>query len=296
MKSCVGVFALLITLLPGAPASAQRGCTATPIASLPLRLEQGRVLVEITINQQPVWFAVDTGASHSVLDRRLVERLRLPTRIFRSMGASDIGGSRVETLVYKTIVAMGAWSSGRFSVYIVADLSVDGLLAADILGRFDVDLDFAGARMTLFKRSACTAPPGPGPFKTISSAVMFETNRIRTPVMLDGKEHWAIVDTGASRSYIAASAARAGFGIDMDKLPSHKARAVYGAELLVAPHDFTVLQIGDVTLPNPRLSLTRPENGFGDSPVLLGLEHLQNLRLFIAYGGRRLVISPARQP
>jgi hypothetical protein len=149
--------------------------------------------------------------------------------------------------------------------------------------------------MNLFARGACRGePPGSGPYQTISMAVIGAADRIRAPVTLDGRDYWAIIDTGTRRSYIAASQTLADFGIRMEDSTTRKARGVYGGELNVVPHDFGALKIGDVVLPKPRLNLTTPEKGFGESQILLGLEHLRNLRLFIAFGKRRLTIAPAR--
>jgi hypothetical protein len=54
------------------------------------------------------------------------------------------------------------------------------------------------------------------------------------------------------------------------------------------------LQVGDVSLPAPRLSLTSPDRGFEEGAIVLGMEHLRRLRLFVTYGTRRVYVAPAR--
>jgi predicted aspartyl protease len=297
--------ALLVFSLAGAVPAMAQPCTAEPFASLPLLMRDGRVLVEIKVNDQPALFALDTGASNSVMSKGLVQRLGLPTSTARALGARDIGGGGTEKLAHNAYVSLGGRRVSNATSYSwrgfpVADLGVDGLLGSDLLRGFDVDLDFAGARMNLFGRGACDGvAPGPGPAVALSTAsqgwsAFGRLSRIRVPVRLDGREVWAIVDTGAARSYIAASAAREAFGLEIGKMQAGAARGAYGGALKVAPHDFRELQIGAVKLPGPRLSLTLPDQGFEDSPILLGLEQLQHLRLFMAFGARRLYVAPAR--
>jgi predicted aspartyl protease len=281
-------------MLLAAPA-AQAGCTAAPLASLPLRSERGHVLVEILINDQPAWFAVDTGAANSVMNTDLAKRLQLSTGRYPSLTPTDISGNQTGgKLTNRVRVSLGRQRILNQRRLFVADLHTDGLLAGDLLGGFDIDLDFAGARMNLFGRGICADPPGDGPSQAIPSAVT--DNRVYAPVLLDGKELLALVDTGAPRSYIAASKAQADFGIRMDDARTARARGAYGGELKVMPQDFHTLAIGGFTLEKPSLSLTTPETGFAETPVVLGLEHLQGLRLFIAYGARRLTVSPASRP
>jgi predicted aspartyl protease len=282
------------------PAAAQQ---CRPFASLPLLLRDERVLVEISVNDQPVLFALDTGAANSVMSTALVQRLGLPTSSFRALGARDIGGGGTEKLAHNVRISLGGRrivNTYSWRGYPVTDLGVDGLLGGDLLRGFDVDLDFTGGRMGLFSRGACDgAPPGFGPSSALSTAGLGSSafgrlSRIRIPVRLDGREFWAIVDTGAARSYFAASQAFSEFGLDIAKMDAGRARGAYGGALRVAPHDFRTLQVGAVSLPNPRLSLTMPDRGFEEAPIILGLEQLRHLRLFMAFDARRLYVAPAQ--
>ncbi len=292
---CLGIW-----LTAAVPAAAQ-SCTAKAAASLPLVAEGNRLLVEITVNDIPARFALDTGAANSVISEGLVQRLKLTTISRRAVGAQDIGGGRSEKFAQAILTLAGRRPavSITWRGYPVSNLAVDGLLGSDLLRIFDFELDFAGARMNLYTPYACNgAAPGPGPAAALSMAGLGSSaygrlNRIRIPVTLDGKSFWAIVDTGAARSYLAAGAALAEFGLDIQKMNPGRARGAYGGDVLVAPREFRELRIGNVSLPSPQVNLTAPDRGFDEGAIVLGLEHLRQLRLFVTYGTRRLHVAPA---
>jgi predicted aspartyl protease len=291
-----GLPAALIGLLLGAvPAAAQIHCAAAPLSAVPLLAQSGRLMIAVKINDQPALFALDTGTATSVMSMKLIERLGLRTTSLGALGGWDIGGKRAARMVSSAKVTLGHHTSGRtWWRYLAADLSIDGLLGMDLLQDFDVDLDFAAGQMRLFAPGACD---GVAP-AAIAVAMMRENwpSRIRIPVRLDGRQYQAVVDTGASRSYFAASTARQEFGLDIAQMKPGRARGAYGGEISVAPHDFRALEIGGVTFSGPRLSLAAPDEGFDGAPILLGMEQLRHLRLFVSKNSRRLYVAPARQP
>jgi predicted aspartyl protease len=292
MKAGLVLTALLLAVIP---AQAQARCA--PISSLPLRQQDGKLLVEVEVNNRPATFLLDTGGVTSVIATRLAARLNLPTRVNHAkVDVRDAGGARAERYVTIRNVTLGERRI-RPRNYIVAELrqGVDGLLAPDLLRDLDLDLDFAGQRLDLYAAGACAGrPPGSG---TFSSAAMLDggwARRIQVETMLDGRPFRATVDTGARQSYVAASAAEAAFGISPARAPG-AARGIFGGEVAVTPHDFTTLQLGEMVWENPRLHLASPEDGFDGAPLLLGLQQLQGLRLFVAYSERKLYISRTPQ-
>ena len=285
---------LIAPLLAALPAAAQERCA--PLSSLPLRHQDGKLLVEVEVNNRPATFLLDTGGVTSVIATRLAARLNLPTRVNHArVDVRDAGGARAERYVTIRNVTLGTRRI-RPRNYIVAALrdGVDGLLAPDLLRDLDLDLDVAGQRLDLYAAGACAGrPPGRGVF---SSAAMLDggwARRIQVEAMLDGRTLWATVDTGARQSYVAASAVQA-LGISPAQTPG-MARGIFGGEVAVTPHDFTTLKLGEMVWENPRLHLASPEDGFDGAPLLLGLQQLQGLRLFVAYSEQKLYISRTPQ-
>jgi predicted aspartyl protease len=315
-------FAILIAavVMTATSAAAQNLCDAAPAAVVPFDIENGRMLVDVRVNGRPARFAIDTGGFGSVIGTRLVESLKLPQHRFRGFNLpQDVGGSRATLGASVTSLFLGGRPLYNW-LYAVADTppGTDGLLANDVLRFYDLDFDFAGHRLALYPSLACAGrPPGTGAFSTAviqtpagpraqqlpvfllpAGTGAFSTVRIKSggtqtpkiliPVLLDGKEMLAALDTGANHSYIAASQARESFGVALDP-NAGRARGTFGGLIAVSPHDFDSLQIGDTVLARPRLYLM--DQGRDDIPILLGLEQLQDLRLFVSLRAGRLYVS-----
>ncbi|GAA4098498.1 MULTISPECIES: retropepsin-like aspartic protease [Actinomadura] len=111
------------------------------------------VLVPVTVNGYgPYDFILDTGASSSSVDRRLVDRIGLPDT-GESARVRGVGGSTVAPLV-----RVGDWRVGGRPLHgrslVVTDVGDDrvaGLLGSDELRRFGViTVDYARARLVLY--------------------------------------------------------------------------------------------------------------------------------------------------
>ncbi len=132
--------------------------------AIPLVVIQGpstgtMALVPVTIDGQgPFNFALDTGASHSAIDRELAERLNLPvtgkpTKVAGVGSISEAIPVRVNEwragdveLPPGTLVTLEMPSTSR-------DLKLQGLLGSDVLSRYGaVKVDYVGRELTLHPR------------------------------------------------------------------------------------------------------------------------------------------------
>ena len=162
-RPCLCRLALLLLALPGC------NRLSTPQVapgehSVKLVVVQGPgegtlALVPVTLEGQgPFNFALDTGASHSVIDRDLADRLHLPV----AGAATKVAG--VGAVSEATPVRIKEWSLG--SVELPAgtlmvvdmpassrDLKMHGLFGSDILSRFGaVRIDYVNKELTLRPR------------------------------------------------------------------------------------------------------------------------------------------------
>ena len=118
-----------------------------------------------------------------------------------------------------------------------ANGSVDGVLAGDLLSRYDIEIDFAARKLNYFSPDHCDGKGGAGkPAATVAvvpitlGQTMRDTvqgngqemlngpadSHIRVPVTLDGKNFTAVVNTGAPNSTMNADVAKRVFGITAD--------------------------------------------------------------------------------
>lgn len=133
-----------------------RARTATAPAAIPLRVITNRgatlVLVPLKVNGHgPYEFILDTGASTSTVDRRLVRRLGLP-RTGQTARVTGVTGSAVVPVVRVTRWTLGGRPlRGReLTVTDIGDNRIAGLLGSDELRRFGaVTVDFQRERLVL---------------------------------------------------------------------------------------------------------------------------------------------------
>ena len=133
------------------------------------------LFVQATIGGAPVTLLVDTGAERTLLTEAAVDRLRLPrdfqhaTRTFGIGSPTATWDARLPDgmVLGGTHFPVDSVTVGHFGIDNVAGGSADGLLGADILLAFDLDLDLPAQRITFYRaRPECpdAAPPWKEPY------------------------------------------------------------------------------------------------------------------------------------
>jgi hypothetical protein len=140
------------------PVSAPRGQMLVDIKVL----KQGKqvlALVPVTINGKGPWaFAIDTGASQSLVDSQVAHELAVPTTGTKQKIAGVASVSKVSAIKVKD------WRVGKVKLppttVVEANLpfgnahgGVQGLLGSDMLSQFDVvTIDYVHSRLLLHHR------------------------------------------------------------------------------------------------------------------------------------------------
>ena len=109
---------------------------------------------------------------------------------------------------------------------------------------------------------------------------------------LDNREIVAIVDTGAQRSSLSATAAHA-LGVTEAVLGDDrtiKTRGATGEEVLSYVHRFSKLEVGAEVMRNPELIVTNVR--FQDADIILGADFVKSRRTWMAYESFQIFISP----
>lgn len=147
-------------------------CTAqlqfTHPVSIGFERVQNGIFFRATVNahREPLWFVLDSGAAHTLLDAKVAERLGI-----RATGQSSIGGAgsgRVPVAVAKngTVSIDGLRvSSIDFNLLDLAMLtdawgrSLDGIIGYDLFCDSIVTIDYAAQRLTIQPATARVAIP-----------------------------------------------------------------------------------------------------------------------------------------
>jgi predicted aspartyl protease len=295
------LYLLLVSILfLASPAVADDSCRLVRMATFDIDINSaGGVSVPITISGQSVNLLVDTGAIFSMLTEQTVARLGLQKLNTFGSYETMFGGKKVVFYVETKDVNLGGLKADHMPMQVlpegVTPDDVGGLLGPNIMRHYDVDFDFANAKFNFFSPEHCagkvvywtTTPPA-----AIRIGID-QVGHIVVPVVIDGHEIYAAIDTGASRSVLSLELARQLFdiaGTDPKLTPVMKSR------WKALHYPFAALTLQGVTVRNPDFELISEADSHlpdGAPKLILGMGILRQLHLYIAYKEKTLYVTPA---
>lgn len=292
-------------------------CTLHNVATLPmLDGYPGRVVVEVTIAGQPRRFLVDTGGVFTSIYQHLADELGLHVQsVASNIEIYNLQGGRVKRFARLPSLTFGALSGDDMPVLVEPDPRIrqrfDGILAPDVLSKFDLDFDFANRKLNLVMPDHC-------PGNVVYWAAAFADadydlrgGHIVLAMKLDGKDVTATLDTGSVTTHMFEGAARRLFDINYTPpvLAELRGRGRYESDWM--QHDFQSLSIGGLAVNHPAVfilpdnatqSFAREHAGelndvsaprLETTDMLLGMDVIGKLHLYIAYKERKLYLTDA---
>jgi len=303
MRVLIPLLLLLVAGLAGC--AAPESCALVPLADMPLDTRANLMFVTAVINGQPVRLLVDTGAERTVLTQAAVARLGLPHDARRQTRSLGIGGSSSNWDVDISGIVLGQTRFpvdhvvvGNFTIDHIDGPRTDGLLGADILLAFDMDIDSAAHRLTLYRvrRCADAVPPWREPAIRING-LDARRDRLLVPITLDGMAGMAILDTGAQATSIGMQLAHR-LGLSAESLQADRTIMAHGAApqaVSVHVHQFHELVVGgEARIEDPALAVVPNDSGIGDA--LLGGDFLRGRRVWLSFATRRLFVGVGGVP
>jgi predicted aspartyl protease len=261
------LLAFVVALL-ASPVIGRAACEMHARADVAFTLVGGHLLVPLTVNGLGATFVLDTGAERSMVTPDAVQRLGLTLdqwvgTTMRGVGgvvehqnanprSLKLGGVALQrrTITHDTSLTVGALPPMSVGV------SIDGLLGRDFLSVFDLELDMAVQRLTLYDVAGCGGRflPWTPPYASVQAETPM-THALILPITLDSHRLTALLDTGASASIIALPG-MIRLGLTPAALaadPAAETRGVGRQTPEMHRHRFTSLQIGGVTQHDPWL-------------------------------------------
>lgn len=300
MRIQIAFASLALLLLSVTPAWAD-ACRSPQHTSFVLETDwYGGVYVPVGIAGQRMKLLVDTGGATSMLTDSTVASLGLAPQPIRTHRVTMYGGLQLTNFVRVGGVQVGGAPINPSTFYVMPDnripYALSGTLAPDFLSRYDVEFDFANARMNLFPQGACDdhAYWTNGPSGSVITAPN-DTNHIIAAVEIDGQKVMALFDTGASRSDLSLETAQRMFGAAMNPSTLRPATGA-DAEPGLYSHPFHTISIGGVAITNPDIVLV-PDAISRRPPrtprLVLGMGVLRRLHLYISYSRHTLTLTQA---
>jgi predicted aspartyl protease len=285
-------------------AEPQPTCRLIRLASLDMGTDStGGATLSASIRDHPVTLLVDTGGFVTMFTESTVTALGIPSEVVPQSGLYIYGGIPLRRFAHVSEFRLGRMKVGAMDFpllppnFLPPDL--DGIIAPDLLYNFDVDFDFANAKLNLFSKDHCE---GKVIYWTRNAAAVVKIP-VRTddalhfvfPVELDGKEVEATLDTGASGSGLSLDTAEDLFDLKED---SPSMRHVSGPNGIKDAYiyPFKTLSFDGVTVDHPDILMVSDRDskmGGARAKLIIGMNVLRHLHLYIAYHERTLYLSDA---
>ncbi len=275
------------------------GCSAKSIGRIVVATISNVPIVTLFANGHPVVLLLDTGAERTVFTPNVAERIGAqPPRVefLRQIhgAAGTLSAREVElrsftagevAIPWRRVVVASVTMSTIFST------PLDGLLGADVLSGFDIDLDLPHQQMLLYEKQSCpSAPPWAGPYTGINAG-RSAGEHLFFPVQLDGRGIVAFVDTGAQRTVLSTTAALA-LGVTEAALARDRSittRDATAHQLDSRLHRFSRLTVGAEMIRNPEVAVTDVK--LTDADLVLGIDFLKSRHIWLSYGSLRIFLS-----
>ncbi|HTQ15588.1 MAG TPA: aspartyl protease family protein [Rhizomicrobium sp.] len=290
-----------LALLAMTAAARAEDCHLERIASLNMIWDRGDMLVPVDIQGQTRKFLIDISGYKSQITETAADELRLThTALNPNFRIQIESGKSVTHEAAAGPVKLGALSIDRMKFLAVPDdvfiKSVDGTIANDILGNYDVEIDPAGGKVNLYSQDHC---PGQVVYWTRApaAAITFRTGDwLHDDFMADLNGHPidAMIDTASSKSHIESDLAAREFGWSEDEFKSYG--GILGEDGEYSPA-FTHLSLNGVEIVNPRIVIAK-QQFHGDGPVMLslGMNILRNFHIFISNKDHTIYLTAANAP
>jgi predicted aspartyl protease len=284
--------------------------------------DSGSVIVPVSLENQQVPMAIDTGSPISAVDPVVAKKLGLIEERIAEDFLYNLAGESFTYVALPHDFGLGDMHSKWEGLVVwpsrmTHEGSIGGTISADILRHYDIDIDFGSHKLNVFSQDHC---PGKVVYWTSDNVavvpvhVLYPDGHIIVPVTLDGNSFHAVLDTGSSESFLSQEAAPNTFGLDptspgMSKISDHGGPG----GVAVYHHSFKNLGFEGVSVGNPTISIfdnmaQNHEAGAShlgsrfsslsgqEYQLTLGLNELRHLHLYIAYKEQKLYITPATAP
>ena len=257
----------------------------------------------ISINGRNADMLLDTGAAQNVLTDASAARLGLERTYGGGLYLEGIGGKQETGSVRSREVRLGQARGQDLTFATLADSfkvrGADGVLGMNFLYDYDLDLDFWGGRLGLFKAAHYCATPittMTGPLYSVPLAfssgpgdnVVWLSPNVN--VTINGHVLRAAIDTGAEHTVIFRDSARRA-GLSEAAVLAHGHLRGIGKQSVAADIRISApVMIGDLTVQNMPI-VVADQRHLQDTEMLLGFDFVTRVHLWISHSSNTLIMQ-----
>jgi predicted aspartyl protease len=270
----------------------------------------------MVVNGKDSLVQFDTGSEDNLITEEAAHRLGMAVNVSGYNYAEGVGGTQMTGVARSRDVRLGDAHGERleFTTFPgrVQWQSGDGLLGMSFLHDFDMDLDFWGGRVGLYKAISGCDTPQAALAQPLYAVDLIDDPNSASPevfVSINGTRLRARIDTGAEQTAIFRLGARragliTGQVQGMFEAGGIGPRAVKADLRISAP-----VVIGDLTVNNMPVAVTDQrslgpsgQRGTADTDMLLGYDFVTRVHLWISHSSRTVIMqyppqaSPAAEP
>lgn len=300
----LGRWALLVivttfSVSTGVTRAASAHCILKTFSPTVVPNDRGEIELSVTVAGQPALFILDTGASWSMI--RASRAVDLPTE--RShIEIQGFGGFATNRVAALPEISIGPWSVKHAAFFVGPEKwdpgpDVWGLIGADFLQPFDLELNLAENKVNFFLPSDCGDDVVYWPNSGIAKIPLeIDKNLIYLRVKLDGEDIKAIFDTGAYSTLLSLARADSLFDLtpgDPRLEAAGTAVGVDGNRIATYLHRFKKLQIGDLSFNDPWINIQEFRMRGRSADMNIGYHQMQQLRFYLATHRRVAYVTKA---
>jgi clan AA aspartic protease (TIGR02281 family) len=311
-STIAGAFAAACLAL-GAGTAAHSACQLQTMAVFPIVMHGNEPLVEASINGHPVKFLLDTGSSKTIITREAAERLGLGATYLEGVTFYGVGGGDAAQITTVRDLKIGAFAAHDIRMIVtgrgLGSPEFVGLLGADFLMQGDIELDWAGGVVRLFKPKGCQGDEvvyWNKPYATAQLTTGEPDTAVVLYVDLNGHKVRTALDTGAAHTIVTTVTAR-NAGVSPHSVNVSAAGKTFGlgnekVDTYVA--EFPSLSVGDETVRNVTIELgdifaAATDTSLGShishqvmvDGMLLGADFIKAHRIYVARSQGKMYFS-----
>lgn len=160
MKIALLLIALLGLAGCGAPMNSPEACAFTLKAEVPVTFSGGVPIAVAKVNGTTARMIFDTGAGLTVLTKDGAEHVSAARDSTMHSVVRGVGGAAPSVVATLGSVELSGLRKSAVQAFILTETNfqgkVDGLLGSDFLSDYDLDIDLAHARISLYAPRNCT--------------------------------------------------------------------------------------------------------------------------------------------